>query len=866
MLRQTKNVFTLTVIALLVVSTFLPASAQLSQWRSLNPYRDGMLPIGGTTAPPFLYSVHLLASDYGWAVGGDCDIYSLPLAPLAASFAPACQSLPGKGYALLYDGFKWSNVLVPDTTGTLTAVFAVSTTDVWAVGLGPTIIHWNGIAWTLVPAPAGLADLFGLFMLPGGSDGWAVGEGATVDTIRWSGSFPTGAWSAQTTSNLKPGAPVLHAVSLTSQTFGWIVASDGGIFKWDGAGWLPQLSPVTADLLSVNAVSSTDAWAVGAGSTIIRWNGASWTGPMVAPTTGIDYRSVKMVSATDGWIAGALNPITVEGLLLRWDGAAWNIVRSWITQDLNGLFMLAGGTNGSAVGDAETIIHWTGTQWISQTSPTAFPLFDVHMVSTNDGWAVGGPFVLSEPSTNPTSTKYGVSRWSASSPLKAEMETTASNQPAVWTDKEDYLPGDTSTISGSGFNANAEITVSVTRPDGIVNTWSTISNDLGSFTTTYALDGIRGTYAVTATDGTNAASTTFTDGTKAVQCDDGPGPAKAPCTWQTGTLNAPTAYWEGDSVAYSAWIDGLTPGSTGNTLVIEYDFTKQTSGGLIVLGFDFLTHPDSSELATSTRCSGIPGGTSVPDCGGMGSPGATMPVPSDPFVFSTSGVNAPLNSQGVAAREAAYSLSHPTLARTPVIFGGSITGISVPSKIGDPNTAASQSQVTIFFSVAAYNSHSCSSTTSCAVNILLGAHIAEGTAFDAGWGAGRGGSQFPGSSMATKIGSGSLSIAPSGIMPLANPTITTSLSSTSITVGSSVHDTATLSGATSDAGGTVTYYYYSGDTCSGAGTQVGSAVSVTNAVVPDSASQQFNSVGSFSWNAVYSGDAKNSGGRGRRAR
>lgn len=387
-------VFTVTLLVLLLTLTFLPASAQLSQWRSLNPFRDGTLPIAAGDEAPFLYSVHFLSPSYGWAVGGTCDIYVLPVGGNANCVAPG-----GSGFALFFDGAKWRRVLVPGATGTLTAVFAVSTTDAWAVGLataaGATIIHWDGIAWTLVPAPAGTGNLFGLYMLPGGTDGWAVGDEdgggpPDVDNIRWSGTFPSGAWSPGATATLLPGAGVLRAVSLNSPTFGWIVASTGGIFKWDGAGWLPEVSPVAVDLLSVHALSNTDAWAVGAGSTIIRWNGASWTGPMVSPTVGLDYRSIKMVSATDGWIAGVLNPVTVEGLLLRWNGVAWSIVRSWVTQDLNGLFMLPGGTAGSAVGDAETIVYWNNTQWISQTSPTAFPLFDLHMVSSTDGWAVGG--------------------------------------------------------------------------------------------------------------------------------------------------------------------------------------------------------------------------------------------------------------------------------------------------------------------------------------------------------------------------------------------------------------------------------------------------------------------------------------------
>jgi hypothetical protein len=80
-----------------------------------------------------------------------------------------------------------------------------------------------------------------------------------------------------------------------------------------------------------------------------------------------------------------------------------------------------------------------------------------------------------------------------------------------------------------------------------------------------------------------------------------------------------------------------------------------------------------------------------------------------------------------------------------------------------------------------------------------------------------------------------------------------------ITVGGSVNDSALLNGATVNAGGTVTYEYFSGGTCSGTATTVGTPVTVTNGVVPDSASQQFSSAGTYSWNAVYSGDSSNNG-------
>ena len=195
------------------------------------------------------------------------------------------------------------------------------------------------------------------------------------------------------------GAPdVLRSVYLLSSTHGWIVGSttigvaiDPTIYRWDGAGWLGVAPPPgTDDLLSVYSVSLTDAWAVGEVNTIIRWNGAAWTGPMVAPTVGaVNYHSIRMVSATDGWIAGTVNPANGEGLLLRWDGTAWSIIRSYVLVDLNSIFLLPGGAEGAAVGNAETIIHWSGSIWFAQTSPTAVGLHAISMVTTNDGWAVG---------------------------------------------------------------------------------------------------------------------------------------------------------------------------------------------------------------------------------------------------------------------------------------------------------------------------------------------------------------------------------------------------------------------------------------------------------------------------------------------
>ena len=92
----------------------------------------------------------------------------------------------------------------------------------------------------------------------------------------------------------------------------------------------------------------------------------------------------------------------------------------------------------------------------------------------------------------------------------------------------------------------------------------------------------------------------------------------------------------------------------------------------------------------------------------------------------------------------------------------------------------------------------------------------------------------------------------------ANPTITTTLSATNVDVGSLVHDSATLSGQTGGAGGTVTYTVYQDPGCL-LGARSAGTVNVSGGIVPDSNTLAFDTAGTFYWQAVYSGDLNNNG-------
>ena len=88
-----------------------------------------------------------------------------------------------------------------------------------------------------------------------------------------------------------------------------------------------------------------------------------------------------MFSTTDGWAVGD------GGTLLHWNGTDWQEVDAGIMADLLAIDMISA-TEGWIVGDNNTILHWDGSSWTAQTSPVS-KLVAVSMVSATEGWAVG---------------------------------------------------------------------------------------------------------------------------------------------------------------------------------------------------------------------------------------------------------------------------------------------------------------------------------------------------------------------------------------------------------------------------------------------------------------------------------------------
>jgi hypothetical protein len=306
-----------------------------------------------------------------------------------------------------WDGSSWKVVPSPNPGSTpacqhsnsgnvLNAVAAVSSNDVWAVGLAfpcnaglrPLILHWDGTKWKSVASPKlntnDNSSLNGVLAFA--SDNvYAVGytpatNGAVLTLIEhWNGT----AWSIVPSPNRSPTGNILTAVTANSPTDIWAVgdsvdAPSGSvqtlIEHFDGTRWrvIPSPNPLPKAFLnqnaltSVQAVSANDVTAVGfladaAGqrdlTLVEHWDGVKWSvipSPNQSESPGSlnILRGVTAVSGTDLYAVGFYEDVATNGqhttLVEHFNGSTWTIIPSPTkgkAQQLNGTFALPGTTD-----------------------------------------------------------------------------------------------------------------------------------------------------------------------------------------------------------------------------------------------------------------------------------------------------------------------------------------------------------------------------------------------------------------------------------------------------------------------------------------------------------------------------------------
>lgn len=341
----------------------------------------------------------------------------------------------------------WSHVTPPQvgSQDRLNDVHALAADDVWAVGdfdsTSTLTEHWNGTDWNVVSspnAPTGASALKGIDGIAP-DDVWAVGinvldaNNTKALILHWNGA----AW------NIVP-APALAArhrltkVAALASNDAWAVGSmnENGVEKnlalhWDGAAWqvvnTPNPDAAYNTLDNVVAISANDVWAVG--TRVLHWDGTQWSISYTDPS-GRFFKGLAAFASNDVWASGEK--------FLRWDGAQWNIVEPGDSRYIGIFKALAGNASDDiyAVGDAYAhgslgvSQYYDGAQWNELVTPASGRntyLNGVSVVSAAEVWAVGWFNSYLPPPVQRSVILHGIPQC----PLNAPVLLTPSNQSTV---------------------------------------------------------------------------------------------------------------------------------------------------------------------------------------------------------------------------------------------------------------------------------------------------------------------------------------------------------------------------------------------------------------------------------------------------
>lgn len=277
-----------------------------------------------------------------------------------------------------------------DLPGALLSVWGTGADDVWAVGAdardgtGPTVLHFDGAAWTRVPTGLTSGDLWWVFGFEGGpiymgGDGGVIVRrtGDTFEVMDTPGTGTIfGLWGASPSAMWAVGGE-----SDATGGFAWRLVGD----VWTAEASLPAEVPTTAAIWKLFGTAEDDVWLVGSSGVALHWDGTA----LVAGDTGVGS-SLFTVHERDGlYVAvGGL----ASGIIVENDGAGWrNVTPDPPPPGLAGVTLGPDGS-GIAVGFEGSVFIRSAAGWAPE-DPDLQVRQNLHGSWIDDQgglWAVGG--------------------------------------------------------------------------------------------------------------------------------------------------------------------------------------------------------------------------------------------------------------------------------------------------------------------------------------------------------------------------------------------------------------------------------------------------------------------------------------------
>lgn len=273
----------------------------------------------------------------------------------------------------------WTKVPAPALLGgsNLWAIWGRNANDIWAVGDGPKIIHFDGTLWTSSPTNLPSTTAVALNTV------WGTSTIVRAQGFNGLSLLRTSDWAKD--EDLSYAAYGLWG---TSDTDIWSVGGGGmipfgKIFHYDGTRWEEQRSEYGTAYFGVWGSSSHDVWTIGYKGEIEHYDGQVWT-TIVQEShddTSPPYRAIWGSGAHDVWAVGTK--------ILHYNGSTWDQSSFTPLTTLHAVWGVSA-TDVWAAGGG-TIVHFDGTSWKTFGAyDPALSIFGIWGSSATDVWAVGG--------------------------------------------------------------------------------------------------------------------------------------------------------------------------------------------------------------------------------------------------------------------------------------------------------------------------------------------------------------------------------------------------------------------------------------------------------------------------------------------
>lgn len=272
--------------------------------------------------------------------------------PADSSSPPPTDTLPSESKAT--STWEWLN---PAPQGNrIRGMGGSAADDVWLVGDGNTVLHWDGERWSDRHGTLRGLDLYSVWS-SSPNDVWVAGDYGVsyrYDKSQYSTHLNAGggvvlhfdgtSWKADP----QIGDRWAHAIWGADGSHVFALLENGDVGQFDGTSWTVTAAPARAVLRDIWGASPTDVWAVGEGGTIVHFDGTSWTtvargsgDPNTDPTAPTNtFYGIWGSSADDVW-AVFDDLITDDPAqccehrsgLVHWNGSSWKVAQTLFLPD-----------------------------------------------------------------------------------------------------------------------------------------------------------------------------------------------------------------------------------------------------------------------------------------------------------------------------------------------------------------------------------------------------------------------------------------------------------------------------------------------------------------------------------------------------